>query len=265
MVYTVYIDVLFILDFIIDYLILYATAKIAGDVLCRWKFALSASLGALFSILSLFWSALSSFFVMAAVAYIMVGISFGFRRWKHLLIFFGVSAAFGGMVFAINYITDGNLTISLKTLFISSIAGYFVLLFAFRKSATGTTKREYVKTTIEYRGKSVSFVSLVDSGNQLTDGLTNTPVLVAELFALRELFEGEEYKLLGSSPAEEVILKGEGRWRPIPFKTVGGGGILPGFCPDKVICDGKERRVLVAVSREKTGGNYSGIIGIEEE
>lgn len=265
MVYTVYIDVLFILDFIIDYLILYATAKIAGAHICRWKFALSASFGAAFSILSLFWSALASFPVMLTAAYLMVGVSFGFKRWKHLLIFFGVSAAFGGMVFAINYITDGNLTISLKTLFISSVVSYFILLFAFRKSATGTTKREYIKTEIEYRGKSVSFISLVDSGNGLSDGLTNTPVLIAELCSLRALFEKEEYKMLCDSTVENIILNGEGRYRPIPYKTVGGHGLLPAFYPDKVKCGGKERRLLVAVSRDKIAENYSGIVGIEEE
>ena len=265
MVYTVYIDVLFILDFIIDYLILYAVAKISGTVIRRWKLIMAASLGAGFSILSLFWSGFVSLLLMLTVAYIMVGISFGFGRWKNLLIFFGVSAAFGGMVFAINYITDGTLTISLKTLAISSAVSYLILLFAFRKSASGTTKKEYIQIKIEHRGKAVSFLALVDSGNSLVDPLTNTPVLIAELYVLRTLFENEEYKMLCTDRAEDIILQGAGKFRPIPYKTVGGGGILPAFSPDKAICRGDERCLLVAISRDKIAENYSGIIGIEEE
>ena len=54
MVYTVYIDVLFILDFIIDYLILYAVGKIGGAVIFRLRLLLSAGLGAAVSLLRFF-------------------------------------------------------------------------------------------------------------------------------------------------------------------------------------------------------------------
>jgi len=261
----VYIDILFILDFIIDYLILYAVAKISGAPIFRLRLTISAALGAGFSILSLFCNVFASLPIMLGAAYLMVGISFGFRRLKHLLIFFGVSAAFGGMVFAVNYITDKNLTISLKTLVISSVTSYLIMLFAFRKSATGATKKEYIQVQIEHCDEVVSLTALVDSGNSLVDGMTNTPVLIAELHALRKLLKKEDYKMLAELPVEEIVINSEGRYRPIPYKTVGGSGLLPAFCPEKVLCNDKERRLLVAVSKDKIGENCSGIIGIEEE
>ena len=265
MVYTIYIDVLFILDFIIDYLILYAVAKITGARILRFKFALSAMLGAVVSVLSLFADFFASLPMMLISAYLMVGISFGFRRWKHLLVFLGVGAAFGGMVFAINYITENTLVISLETLIIASVASYVILFFAFRKSATGTTRKEYVPVEVRHGGKKAAFYALADSGNSLTDAITNTAVLIAELEALRGLFEREEYEMLRESSVEEIILKGGGKYRPIPFKTVGGGGLLPAFCPERVLCNGKDRSILIGISKDKIGENHSGIIGIEEE
>ena len=46
---VVYIDSLFLLNFIVDYLLLLATAKLAGEVICRPRLALGAAVGALYA------------------------------------------------------------------------------------------------------------------------------------------------------------------------------------------------------------------------
>ncbi|MBR5479107.1 MAG: sigma-E processing peptidase SpoIIGA [Clostridia bacterium] len=265
MVYTVYLDVLFVLDFIIDYLILYSVGKVCGGVILRWRLVLSAVLGAVFSVISLLLPQVYTLPFMLFSAYVMVGISFGFKKWKLLLVFFGISAAFGGMVFAVGYITGRSLVISLKTLAIATVASYIIMVFAFKRRATGTTKREQVKVKILHKGKKAEFYALVDSGNTLCDPITNTPVLIAELDAVYSLFEDGILKTLKKCQCDQVILKGEGMFRPIPFTTVGGRGILPAFKGDMVTVNGKERHVLIGVSRDKLAGEYMGIIGLEEE
>ena len=42
---VVYIDSLFLLNLIVDYLLLLATAKLAGEVICRPRLALGAAVG----------------------------------------------------------------------------------------------------------------------------------------------------------------------------------------------------------------------------
>lgn len=46
---VVYIDSLFLLNLIVDYLLLLATAKLAGEVICRPRLALGAAVGALYA------------------------------------------------------------------------------------------------------------------------------------------------------------------------------------------------------------------------
>ena len=266
MVYTVYLDVLLILDFIIDYLLLYATGKISGERIKRWRLAVAALAGVLTSLVSLFIGGFLTVLPMIASAVIMVGISYGFKCGKLILIFFGASAAFGGFVFALSCISGGNLTVSLKTLAYATAISYLIMIVAFRKSSMGTTKKEQVHIEIENNRGKAQLYALVDSGNSLCDPITNTPVLIAELQALRELFDSEVYRSLSEFALEDLLLKTGGRFRPIPFKSVGGGGMLPAFKPKSVTVQGKKRDILVAVTRDKVGGNqgYKGIIGPEE-
>ena len=52
MVKTIYADILFLINFIINYLILFATAKISVLPFSRLRLVLSSSLGALYAVLS---------------------------------------------------------------------------------------------------------------------------------------------------------------------------------------------------------------------
>ena len=47
---VVYIDSLFLLNLIVDYLLLLATAKLAGEGICRPRLALGAAVGALYAL-----------------------------------------------------------------------------------------------------------------------------------------------------------------------------------------------------------------------
>ncbi len=231
---------------------------------------MAALTGAGISLATLFWQALSFFPFMVFAGTLMVGIAYGFRRWKLILLFFGVSALFGGMVFAINYIIGGEagvLNVSISALIIATAVSYIIIFVTFRKSATGATKKEYVHIEIENRGKKAELCALVDSGNTLCDPMTNTPVLIAELSAIKELFDNDTYNLIKNLPPEEAVLKVGGKFRVIPFKTVSGAGLLLAFKPQRVFSSGKEREMLVAPTREiiSEGCGYQGIIGLEEE
>ena len=47
---VIYVDTLFLLNGVIDYLLLLAAARLAGEPLARWRFALGGALGGLYAV-----------------------------------------------------------------------------------------------------------------------------------------------------------------------------------------------------------------------
>ena len=101
---TIYLDSLFALNAIIDYLLLLCSARAAGAVLHRWRLALAAVLGGLWAVACVLPGlGFLSYAPMKLVpALFMVLIAFGGERrlWRCVVIFLAVSAAFGGAVWA---------------------------------------------------------------------------------------------------------------------------------------------------------------------
>ena len=101
---TIYLDSLFALNAIIDYLLLLCSARAAGAVLHRRRLALAAVLGGLWAVACVLPGlGFLSYAPMKLVpALFMVLIAFGGERrlWRCVVIFLAVSAAFGGAVWA---------------------------------------------------------------------------------------------------------------------------------------------------------------------
>ena len=101
---TIYLDSLFALNAIIDYLLLLCSARAAGAVLHRRRLALAAVLGGFWAVACVLPGlGFLSYAPMKLVpALFMVLIAFGGERrlWRCVVIFLAVSAAFGGAVWA---------------------------------------------------------------------------------------------------------------------------------------------------------------------
>ena len=93
----------------------------------------------------------------------------------------------------------------------------------------------------EFYGKS-------DTGNTLCEPFSNIPVIVVNESAVKETAE-EEFKKLMYMKEPECMLKG--KYRLIPFHSVGGSGLLPAFIPDEVYINNVYccKRVYIAVCR----------------
>ena len=108
---TVYVDELFLLELLADYFLLLGTAKVCALPYRRGRFLLGAALGALWSCLSLLpgmaWA--SAPVMRLALAAAMTVAAFGGER--HLgrcfASFLGVSALFGGAVYAVSLLRGG--------------------------------------------------------------------------------------------------------------------------------------------------------------
>lgn len=262
---TIYIDRLFLLNLIIDYLILLGSAKVCGVKLRRWRYAIGAAVGALFAACSVLPN--TEFLSIAPIKLVfgvfMTLIAFG-KEEKLLrctVVFFAVSALFGGAVWAISLKSGANpsaplyVHLSMPVLVISFGIIYALLSIIFSGTAKNTGK-QIVDVIIEHGGKTAELRALRDTGNTLIDPVTGDSVLIASTQVLCKLSP----EFLNVTP-ESIGEFSDYKFRLIPYRAVGtSGGLLPAFRPEKItvnrhVCDD----VLVAVSRNIEGDGFNAI------
>lgn len=263
----IYIDRLFALNLILDYLLVLCTARLCGVRLRRVKYLLSAVFGAGYAALSLlpqlsFLSLAPIKFILGAI---MALIAFGGEEklWRCCLTFFAVSVLFGGAVWAISMQNGGSignalyLPVSMPVLVISFALIYAVLSFLFRRSIK-SADISVSDVEITFLGHAVNLKCLHDSGNALYDPITGSGVLIASSDKLAPLFPNCK-KELKSSDCTQLLQNAycAGRLRLIPYSAVGTrGGMLPVFRPDEVRIDGALRDdIVIAISPTPVGGD----------
>ena len=269
---VVYLDEVFLLNALVDYLLLLCSARLAGEELRRVRFALAAVLGGVYASAVFLpgWGFLARPGCKLAAAGGMALIAFGSSR--HLLrpalVFLGVSAAFGGGVLALQLFFGAPTVMDLKTVLLSAAGCYAFLSLIFARGARHGGG-ELVPVEVALGERRCRIIALRDTGNTLTDPATGRPVLVAEGARLASLFPG------GEGPGPEELRdpvsaltrrqKGETRWRLLPNRAVGvDHALLLALRADSVRVGGEDYgAILVALSPTPVsdGGGYSGLIG----
>jgi stage II sporulation protein GA (sporulation sigma-E factor processing peptidase) len=160
----------------------------------------------------------------------------------------------------------------LKVMLLSAAGCYLLLTLAGRRMGRHTRgSGELISVRLELEGRRAELTALVDTGNTLTDPMGNRPVLVAEAEAVRPLFP-PELTLTGEDlrqPAEGLERLSSqwepGRFRLLPYRTVGGGsGLLLALRVDRAEVGGQRKEgLLVALSPGPVsdGGGFRGLIG----
>jgi len=270
---TVYIDQVFLLNFIIDYLLLLCAAKLAGEPFRRGRLGLGALLGGLYAagVFLPGWGFLAHPLCKLAVPAGMTLLAFGSskRLLRVSLVFFGVSAAFGGGVLALQLFLGAPAVLDLKTTLLAAAGCYGFLTLIFRRSARHGGG-ELLPARLELEGRACRLTALADTGNTLTDPATGRAVMVAEGERLRDLFPA------GQCPGPEELRdpaaamekrRGDGlRWRLLPYRAVGvPWALLLAVRVDNARIGGEDYGpILVALSPTPVsdGGGYSALIGV---
>lgn len=266
---TIYIDRLFIINLIIDYLLALGTARVCGLVFKRGRYFLTALFGACYAALSVFprcaFLFLSPFKLCSGI--LMALIAFGGEK-KFLrcaAVFFAVSALFGGIIWALSLHSGlgGSavyVPLSMPVLAFAFGISYAVLSYVFSRTAKGMEKQVYI-TSIIFDGRIATLRTLSDSGNTLYDPVSGRRVLVASFDSLQALFPEAALNI----DASELVMKMPGVFRLIPYSAVGtGNGMLAAFRPHSINLDGKEYTdILVAVSPSRIEGDgFDSVIGL---
>lgn len=276
---VIYIDLLFLLNLAANYLLLLVTGRMCGRVLRRWLLALSAALGALYACLLFLpgsgW--LSAAPCRLAAGVLMVLVAYGAEKGllKTALCFFGASAALGGMVWAAELMGGHSLTMERGVLYSYVDLRLLLLLLALcygllslpANRAFRHRRGELTSATIRLGAATVTLTALLDTGNTLTDPMTNRPVLVAEGARCGALLP---MPLPLDRPVDAVTAlggQGAGRCRLLPYRAVGvEHGLLLAVKADSVVVGGADYgSILVALSPTPVsdGGGYQALIGGE--
>lgn len=260
---VIYIDSLFALNFLIDYCILLASARVCGVMLRRWRYLLAALLGAAYAAALILpgMRFLGQTALKLVLGITMSLIAFGGET--HLLrctvVFFAVSAAFGGAVFAASLLagTDSSggalVSVSGRVLVLSFAVCYAAVSLVFRRRAKAAD-REIRPVVITNGNRSVTLRGLRDSGNALHDPVTGCCAAVADRTAVLPLFEGTEALTLpddavGALEMLSALPGCAGRFRLLPYAAVGvSGALLVAFRPERVTVAGTPEELLIALS-----------------
>ena len=184
---TIYADEMFLLNLVINYFILLATAKLCALPLKRPRFWAAAALGGLYSALTVFPSMgfLATPLMKLCLGIAMAVISFGGERrlLRAFLAFLCVSAAFGGAVFAASLLVGASsdngmyINISFKMLIFSFALCYAVLTLIFKRLGR-SAQRQVLEVSIRLGEAQAGFKALKDTGNELYEPVSGLPVMV---------------------------------------------------------------------------------------
>ncbi|MDQ0190979.1 sigma-E processing peptidase SpoIIGA [Alicyclobacillus cycloheptanicus] len=207
---VVYVDVVWLVNFIMDGVILWTTCWVMKRPARPRRLVMAALLGSGYSLLLFVppLSFLTTWVGKALVSVALVGIGIPCRSWLELarttVLFYFVTFVFAGAALALNFAVPGVSVASgvevagRRLAFVTSLRSLGLLLaivlsIALLQYSLQRVRRLRVRAAALYRvhvtvdGRSASFVGLADTGNQLRDPLTRKPVCLVQAQVMAEL------------------------------------------------------------------------------
>ena len=255
---TLYADVLFLINFSMDFISLWASSLLGNRPRKALRMSLAAAVGALYGVVSVILgiSGAVAYITAAAFAVIMCMISFGFCGGARGLIrqsalVWICGALLSGIMTAIlSFTRNTAVPISQKgspTVVIAAAAG--IVAIAAVRLIKRTKKTQRVTVCVEFHENSATFEALCDSGNLLSDPISGDPVITVSRHAVDSLCGKEATGALCRCDTEEIVKLGL-PVRMIPRKTVDKTTLACALVPDKTYIkssDGtKEVRCLIS-------------------
>ncbi len=245
---TVYADALFLVNFLVNTVIMFLSIRLAGLKINFYRICFSGIVGAFYAVCVFILgnSLLNSFFTKLAVSEIMVLLANGSISLKNnifcLIMMYVISFVCSGAVMAIAFLKGTNAFFGIKyaylisALIISLIAVQFFLNIKSRREG-----RVFEKITIELNGKKVKLCALVDTGNMLSEPISGVPVAIVEAQELKGIISQYDMQNIHNL-----------KLRYIPYRALGNDfDMLTGFVPDKFLVAGHDVKCCVAIYKGK--------------
>lgn len=257
--YVIYADVLFLINFILDFLCLYVAGAILSVKAKLFRLVISAFAGGIYSLFAVYLVSLPPYITLPVhifAALLICLIANGFHSVKVYLsrsvVFIVTSAFMGGIISALLSLTgryytfNGGFYAEISPVFLIIVALLSVgAAYAYALVCQRKTSNMHLEAVIEKDGNVYSVSLLVDSGLFVLDPLTGKRVIIVSHTAF-----------MGDIPPSH---------RVIPVKTASGNGILYGFKPDKLIIKRlgeKDRETDAIVAIDTVNSSFSGCDGL---
>lgn len=287
---TIYLDIVFFENFILNYIIILSTAIISKSKMKLTSIMLSSTIGGIFSILNYLMNinSLENMVLKIIISILMMLIAFNDYKIKklikQLLLFYLVSFTFGGIAFMLlffikpqNIIMKSNHLVGTYPIKITILAGIlgFVVIFLIEKIIKDRLNKKSMICDLEifYDGKIRKIKTMIDTGNLLKEPISKNDVIIVEKESLegivsKDILENIKYILKGKWIQEKNIYSY--KIKLIPFSSLGNdNGLLLGFKPDyvKIYSDDEITRndVLIGIYDGKLSkaNQYNSLIGLD--
>ena len=277
----VYADLLFLINFSMDFLCLYLSVRLLHLKRSTGRMLLSAALGGLYSVAVLFFDAdaglslavdLGVCMLMCAIC--SAGKGVGLARLLLLCgTYFGISALMGGGMTALYHLLN-KANLPLGEVQSDGISAWMFLALATVSAlaaAFGTrlfSKQKNTHTcTVHVRLESATWElsGLCDSGNLLCDPISGTPVIVADRNVWLQNLPADLQRVVESNGREFCAGAQGRRVRLVPMQTAQGSSLAVALIPDEIMLEeqnGKKRAVhaLIAPSGQPLPDEHLAIV-----
>lgn len=277
---TIYIDVLVATNIFINYFLLLTVACFLKIGAVRMRLVAGAALGALYSLVILLppvgpWLSLLMKLLMSAT---IVLLAFPISSIKLFLraaaCFYLTNFAFAGFMLAVWYFVapQGMLlknsvvyfNISPLMLLVLTVVCYLAVRCLNRVTGHQQPKEAFCRVTVRSQGRTAGFTAKIDTGNSLTEPFSGFPVVVAEYAGVEDILPQSVREHLHVTAGAGSYPK-DGGFRLVPFRVVGGDGVLPAFQPEEMMIETSKKRIAVtqvylAVCTEKLGDSGFGAL-----
>lgn len=291
---TIYLDIIFLENFILNLIILYAVGIETKAKMKHIKIILASIIGSLYAIVTYTiknWF-INSILMKFILSIIMIYIAFETKNYKELIkktiFFYFTSFAFGGGALAVIYMVNAKkisiqngIILGKYTLFTIAIGvtlAFIVTIISFKLIKNKISKKDLIRNiTIKINNKFIKVKAMIDTGNFLKEPITNIPVIVVEDRLLKNVIDEEildniENILGGDLNNISEITKNEyiSKMRVIPFTSLGKQhGMLLGIKAQEVIIEEnnetrKLNKVIIGLYNKKLNkkNEYQALIGL---
>lgn len=252
----IYVDGVMAVNFLVDFLLLLGTNRLAGFPGEKKRLVASSALGGLYGGVCLLpgFRFLGNLLWRVVSLALMGIIAFGWNKsaLQRCGIFLLLSLALGGLAVSFGRADAGAL----------ALAALGLCCLSRLSSGEAVGSRKYIPVEISYGGKSVKLLALQDTGNTLRDPITGEQALVISQSAASRL-TGLTCQQL-QNPLETLTDAALPGLRLLPFRTVGqGSGMMLAMSFENVIIGGNRRKALVAFAPENfaRGNAYQALAG----
>ncbi len=277
---TVYADVLFLINFVMIFLILFFLRMFfkrnKSILLC----ALAAALASIFYELVMFFKPLAVFknaagfealvFLTAFLAYLPKSLKEAAKYWGLVnLTCFGLGGVCSGVYYCITsgVLSEHGSSISLLLLGLCCGFSYILIRLGVKLYENRLVRgREYFDVEVTLGGRKACFKALGDTGNVLRDPLNGRGVIVGEAEVLKKILP--DWEALKNDPWQYAERQRDRlNLSLVPFKSLGAkDGVLLCFLPDEILIDGEpvyNAEIGLSLDRLSSDGSFKGLLNID--